>query len=202
MGKYYDNIEDVRSKLLGTIVYYNETPVVVKDVQQSLEKTFDVFFTKSFFGRGFESRPLTDPGFNFSRFNIGYANYGANGAVWWYRQPAKQYQQGLKANQLSYRTTAGASHVGVMFKVSQPIEQMLLNKYPNFDEALKAVHGLDDTVAIAFHKDFAVSWDKIHKDALLEYKGKLVGHMPNSEIKLIDEFQHLYEPCKEAIGVR
>lgn len=201
MGKYYDNIEDVRSKLLGTIVYYNEAPVVVKDVQQSPEKTFDVFFTKSFFGRGFETKPLTDPGFNFSRFNIGYANHGANGAVWWYRQPAKQYQQGLKANQLSYRTS-GVGHVGVMFKVGQPIEQMLLNKYPNYDEALKTIHSVDDNISVAFHKDFAVSWDKIHKDALLEYKGKLIGYMPGSEIKLIDEFQHLYEPCKEAIGVR
>lgn len=202
MGKYYDNIEDVRSKLLGTIVYYNEVPVIVKDIAQDGVNEFILYFTKSMLGRGHESRPLTDPGFNFTRFNLGYANYGVHGALWWYRLPAKQYQQGLKANQLSYKAVNQNMMGGIMFKVGQPIEQMLLNKYPSFDEAIHAIQVSDGNLTTAFHKDFAVSWDKIHKDALLEYKGKLIGHLPKGEIKLVNEFEHLYESCKEAIGVR
>lgn len=204
MAKYYDNLEDAKAKLLNTVVYYDEVPVLVKDVVQDpySDGGFQIVFTQSLIGRGLETKPIASSGFNFTRFNIGYANY-AHGALWWYRLPAKQYQQGLKGNQLSYKGVGVQSQLGTSFKPSQTIELMLLNKYPDFDDALKTIRSsADEGMSVAFHKDFAMSWDKIHKDLLLEYKGKLIGHMPGNDIKLIDEFEHLYEPCKEAIGVR
>ena len=205
MAKTYDNIEDVKTKLLGTFVYYDGVPVLIKDIQHGVVPgTFELMFAKSILGgRGHDTKLLTDPGFNFTRFNLGYANHNS-GAYWWYRVPGKQYQQGLKANQMNYKCTM--SHAGggmIIFKSGSPVDSMLRNDYPDFDLAHKsAVNGADEGLTVAFHKDFAVSWDKIHKDLILEYKGKLIGHMPGNEIKLIDEFEHLYESCKEAVGVR
>lgn len=203
MAKTYDNLEDVRSKLLGTIVYYDGVPVPIKDVQPDGAGNFEILFAKSILGgRGHDTKLLTDPGFNFNRFNLGYANHNS-GAYWWYRIPAKQYQQGIKANQMNYKTTLAHNGGLIMFKMGQAIDMMLRNDYPDFDVAHKrAMDGVDEGLTVAFHKDFAVSWDKIHKDLILEYKGKLIGHMPGKDIKLIDEFEHLYESCKEAVGVR
>lgn len=200
MSLTYDNLEDARSKLLGTIVYYDGAPVSVKDVQMDKPNEF-VLFVNSLTGRGITAKKLVDPAFNFTRFNLGYANYNDGGCYWWYRVPKKQYQQGLRAEQLKFKSS---SHLGnPIFRPSKPVQDMLTDSYPEFEECVKTIRDTPFPIVRAFNKDFAMSYDKIHDDLVIEYKGQQVGAMPSRyEIKLIEEFKHLYEPCKEILGVR
>lgn len=199
----YDNLEDARSKLKGTVVYYNGTPVIVIEVSPSEEDPYNKFMltiTKSLTSRYRDVKSLDDPLFNFTRYNLGYAN--DHTAVWWYRVPIKQYQQGLRYNQLKYEVSNKHFHGLIEFKMGKPVNEMLLNNYPCLDEAIKQVMDGTDSMSLAFHKDFAVAYDKIHKDTIVEYKGKTIGYLAGKQIHIIDEFKHLQEYYKEASDVR
>lgn len=200
MAKFqYDNLEDIKSKFLATVVYYDGVPVYVKDamVHDDIDD-FNLLTTTSLTVNTHQVRAISDPKFNLTRFNIGYANYPF-GAIWWYRFPGKQYQQGLKANQLKYK--ASISGFEPPYKLtSVSMKNMLMNDYPTFKEAVEATK--NSGAAQAFHKNFAVLWDEIHKDAIIEYKGRPVGHMYNDfQPKFIDEFEYLKESFMGAINV-
>lgn len=203
MVKHYDNIEDVKSKLAGTIIYYNGIPVLVRAVyQDEMDETeFHLNISASLTSRNKLTVKLSDPGLNLTKFNIGYCNFSI-GAVWWYRQPLRQYRQGLKGEQMKYRVSEKTPDVGYGFESSKDIEAMLLGQYPKIPDIEKM---LKDKVrpAVAFHKDLALSWDTIHKDMVIEHKGRLIGCMSSNMkglIQLSDEYEHLTENLKEIMG--
>ena len=204
MAKHYDNLEDVKSKLVGTIVYYDDVPVVVKAADLYPEDgSLAVVITNHLAARGTSIRKIDDPLLNYMKFNLGYANY-AHGAVWWYRMPHRQYRQGLKNEQMRYSISERGMNPGHSFQAGNSVNEMLLNKYPSIEtieEKLKDADR-DHSIVMAFHKNFAMSYDKIHKDMIVEYKGSVIGCMSDKrEIKLLDEYNHLNESLREAVGV-
>jgi len=204
MAKSYDNIEDAKAKLAASIVYYDGVPVYIKNVDEQGDGSFHAILTNTLTGKHLMQKDITDPLFNFTRFNLGYSNHKAS-ACWWYRVPAKQYKQGLKSDQLRHKASdpAMATGGGFAFNPTTCINEMLINQYPSMEEAEKAVRDADWTRVVAFHKNFAMSYDKIHKDMLLEYKGTVIGFInKNLGLQLVEEYEHLYESLKEVVNVR
>lgn len=195
----YDNIDDVKAKLVGTFVYYNGEVHIVKDATLMANgESFQLMLSPK--GGKMIWVPLSDPALNYTHYNLGYANYGEY-AAWWCRMPAKQYQQGLKANQLRYYWT----HKDVVydfnpiFNFSEYNIKMLRGEYPKFDDICPLISS-GKVRSAAFHKDFALRWDRIHEDYILDYKGRSVGHVVDkNQFKLMDEFQYLAETIKEVV---
>ena len=203
MAKHYDNLEDVKSKLAATIIYHDKIPVYCKTALcDGYGKEFFLQITKSLSSKVITQVPLVDPKLNWTEYNIGYTNHEC-GALWWYRKPIRQYRQGLKNEQMGYIASEKTYNPGAGFGINKSVEAMLLNQYPDIDEIEKKLKDTEVPV-VAFHKDFALSWDKIHKDMLIEHKGKLIGCMQGklSKIQLADDYEYLTETIQEIIGVR
>ncbi len=204
MAKHYDNLEDVKGKLAGTIIYYGGTPVYVKSAYQDEETSeFTLQITGGLTARNTKMVKLDDKDLNWTKFNIGYTNEPGVGSVWWYRQPVKQYCQGLKSNQMRYRLSEKTPNLGFEFRANKSTEAMLLSQYPDLPTVEQTLKDKQADV-VAFHKDFALSWDKIHKDFIIEHKGRLVGCMaPNFQgIRLSEEYEYLHETVREVINAR
>lgn len=193
----YDNLEDVRSKLLGTYVYYEGKAVLVKDIGEVTPGTYMLTIVPPN-GRSRKNCLLDDPNLNYMRYNLGYSNHG-HSAAWWYRMPLKQYRQGLKNEQMRLYASKDEYLHRVEFGFNKPITDMLEGVYPKFEEIEKPLKDKNAEV-IAFHKDFAASWDAIHRDMVLEYKGKSIGCFKKNDFELMEEFQHLTEALKEAVA--
>ena len=199
MKPTFDNLEDVQSKFAGTVCMYDDKAALVKSASISAEDASSYVLSIQAWNtpRGKQIK-LLDPKFKYTSFNLGYANNGMY-AGWWYRKPAKQYRQGLKADQLFARTSdpnIGCGH----FNWSSAFARMLENVYPTLEQSHKAVVDQLATVS-AFHKDFAISWDSMHEDYVIEYRGIKIGVSPNlKEFKLRAEHRYLTEALMEVIA--
>lgn len=199
----FDNLDDVIGKFAGTICLYDKKPVIVKSAlngEHPGEFTLNIYTQGASRGKQIN---LHDPAFSYRDFSLGYANQDAV-ALWWYRRPLKQYQQGLKGDQLGWCTTLAPHSFALhySFSLKKPFTDMLENIYPHNTEVEKAL--IDQQAKVrAFHRDFAVSWDNLHEDCVLEYRGKKVGVSTRrglTEFRLISEFKHLNEKLKEAVA--
>lgn len=203
----FDNIDDVRAKLLSTFCYYNDKAVYIKAIDQAQDMgDGKIDFNLACYPVGGSSSDrfvikLSDKKFRCSDYNLGYANF-ANGsaAVYYSRIPTRQYRQGLIASQL--RTTMSDPQFGndSQFSSNKPIREMLENKYPNYDAVCKELSEGNWRIR-AFHRDFALTWNRVHGDYIVEYKGTQVGHtVGTKEFKLMPDFKHLHEALMEAVG--
>lgn len=199
----FDLLDDVNQKFTGTIVMYDKKAVSVKGVGHHQEKPGKfILQTVAANARQIKNIDLDDPALNFTNFNIGYTNVG-NYASWWYRKPYKQWSQGLRSNQMGYRISipGGNPHDG--FGFTRPFLNMLEGIYPDVESVKKAL--IDKQIqAQAFHKDFALSYDDIHDDFVLEYHGTKIGASVDralKQFKIMPEARHLIEALQEARNV-
>jgi hypothetical protein len=202
----YDNYEDAKTKLNGTFCLYKGKAFTVKTVgykddNPGLNKFVVVGSFMEGGGRTTTSLiDLDDPHFNCSDYSIGYMNLLDHGfAAWFQRIPYKQYQQGLRPNQLNAKASNPA-YLNIEVRHGKWLGSMLENDYPKFKMAADML-GNADLSLVAFHRNFAMSKDNIHKDYILEYKGQEIGFTPDlKNFKLLHEHEHLYEALKEAVG--
>lgn len=196
----FDNYEDVNGKFAGTICYYDGKPVLIKGAIPDPEGGKEFYLSIiNMAGKGTTIK-VEDPKFNYKDFNIGYANCGTF-ASWWFRKPHKQFRQGLKKDQMAWRTSIPGAQPDDYFNLSKPFNQMLENKYPSLEECQLALKGKMAAV-IAFHKDFALSWDDIHNSYILEYRAKRIGATTGDNLKnfkIVPEYDHLKETLKEVL---
>lgn len=203
MAAKFDNLDDVNSKFAGTIIYFEKEPVVVKNGAPSAvhEGKFDLHITG--LNNRIKAVPLDDPGVRYRDYNLGYANHGAHTA-WYYRRAVRQYRQGLKRDQLGYRVSNSSYEMetqGGAFQYSGAFIDMLVDKYPH-REQIKELLVDNKAYAVAFHRDFALAYDVLHEDFILEYRGTKIGCSINkklSEYKLLAEHNHLRESLQEAL---
>jgi len=201
----FDNLDDFTTKFAGTVCYYKGEPVFIKSCHQDIEfdpikekhvdKGYKLIFTVAS-GRA-DTCNVEDPLFNYRDYNIGYANLNGN-AVWWFRKPVKQYRQGLKIEQLGCLGQFDGN--GFCFKT--PYINMLANKYPSIEDTAKAVRE-GNVFSSAFHKDFALTWDELHEDFILNYRTSKVGVSLNhklDEYRLLPEYNYLAESLSEALN--
>ena len=204
----FDNLADVKSKFLNTICYYKKKPVFVKNCNYQTNPVDGEFIIGNKFqltvgttaGKNISIK-LEDPDFNYKEYNLGYSN-GTNFCVWWFRKPIKQYSQGLSQNQLHWSISVPGMVPEENFSFHQPFIAMLQNEYPSLNVVAGKLKDKKGKI-MAFHKDFALSWDNLHEDFILEYRGKKVGVSVNGNIdeyRLMPEFKHLAEALQEAIA--
>lgn len=200
MAAKFDNLDDVQSKFAGTVCLYDGKAVYVKHGEQDAEINGGfVLYVQSPGGKG-KYVKLIDPLFSYKDFNIGYANMGQY-ASWWYRKPQKQYRQGLKQEQMGWKTSTPGAAPEDYFQFNKIFNAMLENNYPTIDQC-QAILKTQHASVIAFHRDFALSWDNIHNDFILEYRANRIGTVIGNNVKnfkLLPEFQHLTEALKEAL---
>lgn len=207
MAVAIDLIEDVNQKFTNTVVMYKHKAVSVKVVLHNPDKNGEfILQAVAPNARSYTEINLNDPDLNYQTFNIGYANDGMY-AAWWYRRPQKQWQQGLKASQMGWKVSNQGAGPNNNFTLSKPFVNMLENSYPSIEECKKLLMGGDDALkyhAVAFHRDFALSYDELHEDYLLEYHGIRIGTSIDSQLKqfkIKSEARHLIEALQEARNV-
>lgn len=201
----FDNLEDVKGKFVNTICYHDGKAFHIKDARHSVNHMGNYINGKfAVVGNHYKLAnkliELDDPLLNYKDYNIGYANCPAY-AMWWYRVPFKQYQQGLKKDQMHYVASDPYIVGDEGFHFNAPVIFMLENKYPTMEDCASTLKQ-GKTQMMAFHKDFALSWDKAHEDLVLEYRGKKVGASIGGslkEFKLAADYKHLAEALMEAI---
>lgn len=201
----YDNVQDARAKLQGTFCYYKGRAVNVREVdERDLNGSTQISCLMSFMddpgSRGFRI-PMTDPEFAYMQFNLGYMNVGPY-AVWYYRIPLRQYRQGLRRDQCSVRDESGlqpnGGHHGYdLLGNNAHTADMMMNKYPTFEEAIKKLSD-GQTIKIAFHRNFALFRDKLRRDYVLEYKGVPTAFgSTDAMFKCADNMGYLRETLQE-----
>lgn len=194
----YDNIDDTKTKLLGTYLYFQGKVAYVKDVKHSLKSYLLHLHTQDPNGK-MKNVELTSPELNYTHYNLGYANY-KDETVWWCKVPLKQYQQGLRNQQLKY-IRSGPPNYDLMpnIDMTAPTINMLENNYPSLELICDGLR-MSSYKSRAFHKDFGLSWDPVHKDFILQCKGRNVGHFKDkNDIQFMNEFEFLNEIVKEVI---
>jgi len=203
----FDNLEDVSSKFSQTICYYENKAVFVKQVSHQIDPNNSEQIPDKFrlvvcaFNMRNKNINLEDKAFTYKKYNIGYANTN-NHCLWWYRKPIKQYRQGLIRSQLGFSSSENVMMPEENFNFSRPYVNMLENVYPEIPVVEKVLKD-KEAKTIAFHKDFALSYDYIHQDFILEYRGTKVGVSLNGnlgEYKILNEYKHLNEALQEALA--
>lgn len=197
----FDLLEDVNQKFTGSVLLYDKKVVLCKSVSTSPVKAGEFILQLApQNSRNVLDINVSDPALDYKNFRIGYCN-GGNYAAWWYRKPHKQWSQGLKANQMGFRISGGHPHDH--FGFNKPFNNMLEGIYPDIETVKKCL--IDkSSMAMAFHKDFALSYDDIHDDFVLEYHGTKIGASIGRELKqfkIMPEARHLVEALKEARNV-
>lgn len=198
----YDNVEDANSKLGGTYFYHGKYAVYCKSVSMDEGMNFEPKYCNLRLiprnQKGFITN-LDDPDLNFMKFNIGYCNHGTY-AGFWSRNPIKQYKQGLRPDQMKFQVAKKEWQGLQNFNFNRHICDMMENQYPSAKEVEKPVRD-GEVTNMAFHKDFAVSFDSIHKDFLLEYKGRIIGYSHDMHnFNFSDDDAYLRESLMEALG--
>lgn len=194
----YDNIQDVKSKFFNTIVCYDGRACNVLDVREGGANDYKLYLGFPDGGNvGFKS--IYDPDLNYREYNIGFANYTSL-CGFWLRTPMKQYQQGLRAHQMTCSLPL-ANGMYPQFMLDIPLADMLEGKYPSFQEVMKTLKSPTKCSSRAFHKDFAVIKQDGGDPYKLCYKSLgPVGSIVGDEPKLYDKFQYLQEYLSEVMN--
>lgn len=202
----YDNLEDCRHKLVGTIIYYKGEAVFVKDVMvPDLDAegapTGYILRLSRRNTRSLESVPLESPDLNYLHFKLGYANVRGF-SPYFYRKPIKQYRQGLRQDQLSWRLSSRYfADDGDIFRFSNETCDMLEGKYPPLENCVEIIRR-DLCTTMAFSPTFALNYESVHNDYLIEYKGVKIGYSPDlKNFNLDDKFTFVRESLMEALRV-
>lgn len=194
----YDNLEDAKSKLLGTYCYYKRQAVLVKTIEIGAD---GIYYASVYTLSGNHRKTITldDPDFNCSDFNIGYVNY-EGAAIYFYRVPGRQYRQGIRGDQLGAKASQRHYLDHKDFNMGRHVSDMMENIYPRPEECERKLKEEGKPI-VAFHKNFAATWDRLHSDYILEYKGQLIGHTKDwKRFELMEEHLHLTEALKEAVN--
>lgn len=197
--KLYDNLDDAKAKLDGTLAYYDGKAIYIHQVTFDNNPNDLVVQISSIIDKKKILVKLDDPKFNYIHYNIGYVN-GNYASVWWRRQPIKQYKQGLKREQLNYAASDTAFYDYAEFGANYPTIAMMENRYPTIAECEQKLKDRE-VAAIAFHRNFGATYDRLHKDLVIEYQAKKIGICTNlNHFELSEDYQYLSEALKEAVA--
>lgn len=206
----YENLEDARMRLRGTVVLYSGEPFYVRDVQRPQTKEDGIFRVIGnllpLTGReGFEEAAgvemkkfISSKNFDIGAFRMGYVN-SPNGAFYCSRLPNRQQKQGLSGDTFSGKTNKGKPVPFTTFTTTKEVINMVKNDYPSFEVAKRA---LVKVPAVAFSRDFCLEKDEILEELQhLYHKGTKVGAILGGNLVLGKKFTCLKESLEE-LGVR
>lgn len=192
----FDNLNDVTSKFVGTMCYYKDEPVYVKTAFHADDDPMKFILSVAKYGDQSELVDVHDPEFRYRDYNLGYTNH--NTATWWYRRPSRQYQQGLKPEQVRFFSETGLGNPKSNFSFIKPYIRMLKNDYMSLEEAQKFTRDGKMPIA-AWHRDFAVAWNPNDSLYYIEYRGSRIGVLGAAMNPVLKpEANYLKEALQEA----
>lgn len=192
----FDNLNDVTSKFVGTICYHKDEPVYVKTAFHGDDDPKQFILSLARLSDNSEIVEVHDPEFRYRDYNLGYCNHDT--ATWWYRRPSRQYQQGLKPEQMRFYTETGYGQPKSNFSFIKPYVDMLKNKYMGFEEAVQLTRDGKMPIA-AWNRDFAISWSANEGTYYIEYRASRIGTLgPAGNPILYPEANYLKEALQEA----
>jgi hypothetical protein len=207
-GDKYESVEEVKFRLEGSIVTYEERPVYISRVSMPGEGDEKGEIARVFFhelplneGKAGEVRKyLTSRKFNLSPFRMGYMNL-KDKAVFVSRLPVRQNKQGLTAATTVFTDVFGNKCRDIDFNTmcrSQGFADMVNGKYPSFKECGELLDQ-KGRESVAISRSFAFSIDHDLEALFLLNKGVRCGMALRGQkaLKLPDKFKFLKEELEE-----
>lgn len=195
----FDNMDDCRRYLNGSVCFINDEPVYVSGFDRWSAVCYNLPL-----GDKTTMQDVRDSAFRASKYKLGYVNR-ANGDVFYTeRWPARIQAQGLCAANLAVVVNGETRMMGrAMFDRDclrdKGFRDMLCGKYPSIDEARKMLLGNKGARAVAFGPHHAIRrHEQFSNLYFLEYKGRPISHSQTGEFSLCEEFQYLEEVCSRA----
>lgn len=189
-GDKYENAEEVRFRLEGTIVQYEGKPVYITRVgMPDLEEKeiARVYFRALPIGANKEVRKLlSSKNFDLAPVKLGYMNKDGK-AYYLARTAVRQNKQGLNSQVLTYQSVTGG-HLGRQFDFRLLVEDQcfvdLLNGvYPTFKE-VEQMFGNKGITSVAISRCFAFMIDHDFECLYLMHKGVKCGICFKGEDKM------------------
>lgn len=179
---YGNDYEYANDRLRGTVITYKGHPIHVERIRGG--GLVEGFFlaTNRFNG---ERIHLNDC--DLSPIRLGYINLKRD-AVYITRMPQRQYRQGLNQRQIVLSKKKRNMPPRLIF--SKPLTDMLSDRYPDIDTCLDLLQN-DEKTSVAFSKKFSLTKDN-RKSIGLEYRGKIVGRVNNSDNDIVLEKKFLF----------
>lgn len=183
-GDKYETAEEIKFRLEGTVVLYDEKPVYINrvNVPENVDEKGEV--ARVFFrelpniGAGArETRKyLSSKKFDLAPFRMGYFNHKGE-AIFASRNPIRQNKQGLCAATLSVSDIKGDPHRGVNFGMLVAVQgfaDMINGVFPDFKQIGDMI-GDKETHSAAVSRSFAFYLDHDLESVYLMNKGVRCG---------------------------
>lgn len=183
-GDNYETAEEIRFRLEGTIVLYNEKPVWISRVQapdgedrKEIARVF--FYDLPWAGKvgAKETRKyLSSRNFDLTPFKMGYMNHGGQ-ATFVARTPVRQNKQGLSQATALFTNVKGVKSEIMNFTTmiqSQGFVDMVDGKFPDFKAAGELLDNKGVT-SVAISRSFAFVIDHDFQMLLMLHKGVKCG---------------------------
>lgn len=207
-GDTYEEIDEVKTRVEGSIVLYDGRPVYITKVGYP-EAGDDKEIARVYFrqlpyvgGRdGGETRKyLSSKKFDLAPFKMGYINYGRD-AYFLARTPVRQYKQGLSGATLTSTDVMGKK-VPLSFAdliQKQAFVDMFDGKYPSFRDAGELL-GEEKNNSVAISRTFAFTLDHELEALYLLHKGVKCGlaYKKDRGIRVPPKFNFLREEMEES----
>jgi hypothetical protein len=207
-GDKYETIEEIKSRLEGTVVLYENEPVFINRVavpggKEDKDEIARVFFHKLPFT--LNNRPpefrryLSSKKFDLTPFRMGYANLEKR-TVFVSRSPVRQYKQGLTGDVTKLSEVSGErSELGFNTLVQDKgFVDMVQGVYPDFKTAGQVLEA-GEKRSLAISRSFAFLSDPDLDILILMNKGVKCGIVLRGDknIRLSKKFNFLKEELEE-----
>lgn len=201
----YENVEEVNHRLANTIVMYDGEPMLVTQGSQRVGGPVSVVLRRLKNrpeGKNEFVVPLDDPALNYRTFALGYINFTATGeALYVTRNAARRTKQGLDDNNVvvQHSSEVGRVNLSTLRSYSDSFFDFMAGRYPTFGEARERFKKTSGNLqSVAFHRNFALHYDRRLGLDTLFFKGRKVGYCGNdNKLVLGPDYQYLRELVHE-----
>jgi hypothetical protein len=207
-GEAYETAEEVKFRLEGTVVLYDNSPVLISRVNvpgggDKKEIAWVFFYDLPYGGRGGGKETwkyLSSKKFDLAPFKMGYFNHGGE-ATFASRAPVRQNRQGLTSGTCQLTNIRGKSYETVNWDTmcaSQGFVDMVAGKFPTFAEAGEML-GNKDSSSVAVGRSFAFLINHDLEALVLVHRGIKCGISVRGQkaLSLPPKFHFLREEAEE-----
>ena len=206
-GDKYETQEEVKFRLEGSVVLYDEKPVYITRVQHPEDENeiARVYFRELPYGGGLgdnkESRKyLSSKKFDLAPFRMGYMNH-KGAAIFVSRAPVRQNKQGLSIGVTSFADVRGQKSGLINFPLmiaSQGFVDMFYGKYPDFKQVGDLI-GNTEEASVAVSRSFAFYIDHDLESLYLLNKGVKCGIVMKGDrgLKIPPKYHFLRQEMEE-----
>lgn len=210
-GDKYENADEIRMRLEGSIVLYDGDPVLIAQVSVPELEDADEKARVHFYNLPINPNKklattrkyLSSRKFDLTPFKMGFANIGEK-AYFISRAPVRQNKQGLAAGTCIINTIFGKPSNEVVWNTlirSEGFGKMVKGEYPSFEEASDTLKE-DLVTSVAVSRSFALFKDDELDVSVLSHKGSKCGIILEGDtgVRVSTRFKFLKESL-ESCGI-